>query len=294
VRERYKLCALKYHPDKCKLPDATERFQAINDAYIYLKKRHEHAQQDMCDYEDDSETEDETYVHTYKTMIAMYLSRFFRNVCDTDIKQRIAKIAISKIVGLCEQKATEYVRRLDVSTLSKIYEILVQYKDAFHISEHLLTVVRDILSQKAEDNTCILLNPFLEDLQADNLYKITESGQTYIVPLWHHELLYDCSGADLLVRCCPVLPEHMEIDEDNNVIVHLEYTLSELWENKDEIIRVPFGNTFLDVFTKALKITRSPQTICIPGAGISRINRTNMFDNSRRTDVYLVITIGSL
>ena len=291
IRERYKLCALKYHPDKCKLPDATERFQAINDAYLFLKKIHDgetiwDEDDDDVDNEDD---EDPHSMHTYKTMIGLYLSRFFRNVCDTDIKQRIAKMAISKILGLCEQKATEYVRRLDITTLSKIYEILVQYKEAFHVSEHLLSVVRDILSEKAGDNTCILLNPFLEDLQADNLYKITEGGQTYIVPLWHQELVYDCSGSDLMVRCCPVLPEHMEIDEDNDIRVYLEYTLTELWGK--ETVSVPFGNTCLEFYPKSLYISEYSQTIYFRGAGVSRVNRTNMFENSRRSDVYLIITI---
>jgi hypothetical protein len=249
-----------------------------------LKKRHE-----GLDDENDSENEDDPYVHTYKTMIAMYLSRFFRNVCDTDIKERIAKMAISKILGLCEKKATEYVRRLDITTLSKIYEILFQYKESFHVSEHLLSVVRDILSEKAGDNTCILLNPFLEDLQSDNLYKITEGGQTYIVPLWHSELIYDCSGADLVVRCCPVLPEHMEIDEENDIRVYLEYTLNELWGK--ETVSVPFGNTCLEFAPQTLFISRHSQIVYFPRAGISKINRTNMFDNSRRSDVYLIITI---
>lgn len=270
------------------MPDATERFQEINDAYLFLKKIHD-GETIYAEDDDDIDNEDEPSIHTYKTMISMYLSRFFRNVCDTDIKQRIAKMAISKILGLCEKKATEYVRRLDITTLSKIYEILVQYKEAFHVSEHLLSVVRDILSEKAGDNTCILLNPFLEDLQADNLYKITEGGQTYIVPLWHQELVYDCSGSDLMVRCCPVLPEHMEIDEDNDIRVYLEYTLTELWGK--ETVSVPFGNTSLEFYPKSLYISEYSQTIYFRGAGVSRVNRTNMFENSRRSDVYLIITI---
>ena len=33
VKRRYKKLALKYHPDKNKTPDASEKFQKISDAY---------------------------------------------------------------------------------------------------------------------------------------------------------------------------------------------------------------------------------------------------------------------
>ena len=291
IRDQYKLCALKYHPDKCKLPNATERFQDINDAYQYLKTHAtESIDYDIHDaFPDDDDIPMNTHFNTYKELFGVYISRFFQNICGTESKERLAKLAISKIVGLCEKKATEYVRRFDEETLSKIYEILFKYKDAFHISDQWLSVVNDILSEKRKDKTCVILNPFLEDLLADNLYKITENGQHYIVPLWHPELVYDCSGSEFIVRCCPVLPEHMEIDDENNVYVHLEYTLHDLW-NADSIT-VPFGNTQLSFEPKALNITRKPQTIGILGAGISRINQTDMFDNSLRTNVYLIITI---
>lgn len=311
IREQYKICALKYHPDKCKLHNANQRFQEIQDAYEYLKEYsnpepklyrssgEENGDGYDYDYEDDDEDDDET-PPDYKKMIGMYLSQFIRNICfdesetNPSLQHKLAKMVITKILGLCEKKATEYVRKIDAKTLSKIYEILLKYQDAFHLSPTWLETVAGILSEKIHGETCIILNPFLEDLQVDNLYKITENGKTYIVPLWHPELVYDSGNpcADVTVRCCPILPDNMEIDENNHVIVKVQYSAQDIWERNTNIpIEVPFGKTTVSFVPSSLRFTRKPQTIRLANMGISRINQTDMFDNTERADVVLVITL---
>lgn len=293
--------------------NANERFREILEAYEYLKEHSntntnqepkskskygdddEDVDSDVYDYEDD---DDET-IPDYKKMIGAFLSKFIRNIWfedgDKSLQHKLAKLVITKILGLCEKKATEYVRRLDAKTLSKIYEILLKYQDAFHLSVSWLETVAEILIEKINGETCILLNPFLEDLQVDNLYKITENGKTYIVPLWHPELVYDGENTcvDFTVRCCPILPDHMEIDEHNNVIVKLQYSMKDLWERDTNVsVEVSFGKTIVSFLPSTLRLTRKPQTIRLVEQGISRINRTDMFDNTKRADVILVITIA--
>ena len=311
IREQYKICALKYHPDKCKLYDANERFREVHDAYEYLKEysnpepnpkyNSKYTYDSFGDDEDgySSYDDDDEQTPDYKKMIGAFLSKFIRNIWfedgDKSLQHKLAKLVITKILGLCEKKATEYVRRLDAKTLSNIYEILLKYQDAFHLSASWMETVAEILSEKINGETSILLNPFLEDLQLDNLYKITENGKTYIVPLWHPELVYDSGEntcVDFTVRCCPVLPDHMEIDEHNNVIVKLQYSMKDLWERETNTqIEVPFGKTVVSFLPSSLRLSRKPQTIRLVEQGISRINQTDMFDNTKRADVVLVITI---
>lgn len=310
IREQYKICALKYHPDKCKLYNANERFREIHEAYEYLKEYSNpepkyNSPYGCCGgdneygYNSGDEDEDDETTLDYKKMIGMYLSKFIQNIWfddnDESIQHKLAKLVITKILGLCEKKATEYVRRLDAKTLSKIYDILLKYQDAFHLSASWMETVAGILSEKIRGETCILLNPFLEDLQVDNLYKITENGKTYIVPLWHPELVYDSGEngcVDFTVRCCPVLPDHMEIDENNNVIVKLQYSAQYIWErDTNKPIDVPFGKTTVSFLPSSLRFTRKPQTIRLIEQGISRINQTDMFDNTKRADIILVISI---
>jgi curved DNA-binding protein CbpA len=79
IREQYKICALKYHPDKCKLHNANQRFQEIQDAYEYLKeysnpepKSYRSSGEENGDgYDYDYENDDET-PPDYKKMIGMY------------------------------------------------------------------------------------------------------------------------------------------------------------------------------------------------------------------------------
>ena len=282
--------------------NANELFREIQTAYEYLKEYSNPEPENgysSLDDDDDDDDDDDGKTPDYKKLIGMYLSRFIRKIwCDDNTEQtlshKLAKLVITKILGLCEQKATEYVRRLDGKTLSNIYEILVKYRDAFHLSATWLDTVAEILAEKINGETCILLNPVLEDLQADNLYKITEHGKTYIVPLWHPELVYDSGipSVDFTVRCCPVLPEHMEIDENNNVIIRLQYSIQDLWaRNPASMVDVPFGKTLVSFAMSSLRLTRNPQTIRLVNKGISRINQTDMFDNTKRADVLLVISL---
>jgi DnaJ-class molecular chaperone len=313
IKTQYKIFALKYHPDKNKDATSTEKFQEIREAYEYLTKytndfgsSSDSGSSDFGSSFDFESPLDFGSPLDYKTMIASFLSSvFFQKQSETDadpepnsepkpnsepdIKMELCRLIVSKIIGLCEKRALEYIEKIDRTTLGKIYVILDKYREAFHISDKVMTRIVEILSKTRE---CVLLNPFLDDLMDDNLYKITENGQTYIVPLWHHELVYDNSGVDFVVRCCPVLPEHMEIDEDNNIYVYLTYRLSELWMN--DTITVPFGKTEMEFRTEHLYITKQQQTIRLRNRGISHIQPKNMFDNSVRKDVVLVIQIVGL
>jgi hypothetical protein len=86
----------------------------------------------------------------------------------------------------------------------------------------------------------------------------------------------------------------MEIDENNHVIVKLQYSAQYIWERDTNIpIEVPFGKTTVSFAPSTLRFTRKPQTIRLANMGISRMNQTDMFDNTKRADVVLVITLMS-
>jgi len=284
IRTQYRFFALKYHPDKNRDETAVSKFHEIQAAYEYLNKCSEY--DSLLDWEDD-----EPGAPDYKTMIGTFISNmFFNNEPTTNIKTEMCRLIISKILSLCENSAISYIEKIDKSVLCKIYEILLKYRDAFHISDAIMCKIEEVLLKP--ETECILLNPFLKDLVEDNVFKITENGQTFLVPLWHHELVYDNSGIEFIVRCCPVLPEHMEIDENNDIYVYLYYRLSELW-GKDTI-PIEFGNKTVSFKPSQLLLTETPQQIRLCQAGILHVHPTDMFDDSLRKDVILVIQITSL
>jgi len=289
IKMQYRLMALKYHPDKCKEDDAAEKFRKVHEAYQLLSHVVESGDFDL--EKDEEERESNFHGRDYKSMVVGFLSKlFFQESVANEVYQDLCTLIVTKILGLCEQKAIEYLRKIDRTTLQKIYVLLQKHREVFHLSDELMANIASTLNEPAPQNgSLVLLNPFLEDLQMDNLYKIRENGQTFIVPLWHDELVYDNSGVDLVIRCCPVLPDNIELDEFNNIHVYLAYSLSELWGAPE--IEVVVGNRTVVFCPADLKLTPEIQRIRFAKQGISKIHPTDPFDNSERADLVLCIRI---
>ena len=69
-----------------------------------------------------------------------------------------------------------------------------------------------ILQKKMKRDNIIILNPTIDDLLDDKIYKLALEERTFMVPLWHHEVCFDISGADLIVQSLPELEDHIFID----------------------------------------------------------------------------------
>jgi len=285
IKRQYRSQALKYHPDKNKSDDAQSKFQEIHDAYEYLLKQ--------CDYgfsEDERYGDDEDdYKHT--------LFSFLNNIWSGGLEEygglkpiinKLIYMIISRISNTCENKALEILEKLDRNMLNKLYGIFTKYADVFHFSEDFLKNIQQVLSQKINKDECIILNPFLDDLFENNLYRLSVSGKPYYIPLWHNELVYDNSGSDLYVKCSPLLPENMEIDERNNLHVFVKYPIQDLL-GKDRILLECSKQTF-SFSPSQLKVTRT-QTLVLHNSGISCINIENIYDVSKKADVIIHVEL---
>ena len=279
IKKQYKIMALTYHPDKNPSPDASTKFQEIHAAYECLMK---HNDQDTYDSDEEKTT-------IPKNSYRWVLYSFLKNVLKTEAGSYLFYTILEKISGLCEKNALETLEKLDKKILLKIHELLKKYKDAFHFGEDFVEKVEELIKSKLAKDECIILNPILDDLFEDNLYKLTVNGHVYIVPLWHNELVYDNSGCDIYVKCNPMLPENIEIDRDNNIHVQIKYNISDLWEKEEVNINV--GRKTLVFYPRLLKIKKT-QTIVLKDQGISRINTADIYDVSRRSDVYLYFTLS--
>ena len=109
-----------------------------------------------------------------------------------------------------------------------------------------------------------------------------------MIPLWHHELIYENSGVDLCFQCIPELPEHITIDENNNIYVTLVLNKLDIW-NKDKI-DIHLGQRVLIMDRETLKITKY-QMVSFYGCGISKINTQNVYDITKKSNVYVSIYI---
>jgi hypothetical protein len=285
LKKIYRMNALKYHPDKNSSPDASIKFQEIHSSYEYLLKTLEY---NNFGYSNDAE-ENEDNEEAEPTGYSGILFSFLKNIMKTDGNtDGLYYIIMDKISNTCEKKALEIIQKIDKNKLLKIYEIIKKYGEFLHFSNDFVNKIQEVLNDKIKNDEYIILNPTIDDLFANNLYKLKVNDFTYIVPLWHDELVYDNSGNDIYVKCYPMLPDNVSIDEKNNVHVECKYDIKEILPL--EFIEINVGKQTFDIFTKELSVKKL-QTIVLKNEGISKINTNDIYDITKKSDVYLHIVL---
>lgn len=272
IKKQFRMLALMYHPDKNDSPDASEKFRKINEAYQYL-----------LNYEGYTVNDKELYDNEDYSNV---LFCFINSIIGED--NNILHLVLNKIFSLCEDKAIKYIQTLDKQMIINIYEILLKYETAFHVNEKLKNEIREIVKEKTKKDERVILNPTLNDLFEEKVYKLICQNNTFFIPLWHSELIIDDSGNNLYVTCEPILPNHFSLDENNNLYITKNYDLNYVWNN--DIIDVEFNN--LKVNTRNLQI-RNKQTITFKNCGIPKANRKEVLDVSKRANIYVIININS-
>ena len=285
LKRQYKINALLYHPDKNKSANATEKFQEVHDAYEYILKYEGHMDEDT-DSDDDIEinTESEDDTTSYRGM----LSSFIRNIVNSENNNQLFYIILNRISSVCETNALDTLNKLDAQTLIKVYELIIKYKQSMHFGDDFIQKIGDIINNKVKENECIILNPTINDLFENNLYKLKVNNATYIIPLWHNELVYDNDGNDIYIKCNPMLPENIEIDATNNICMHITRNILDIW-GKD-VVKLDIGKHTIPIIISQLKLV-PVQTIVFAKMGISKINTKDVYDVSKKSDLHIILTL---
>lgn len=284
VKKQYRFFALKYHPDKNGAEDAAKKFIDVKSAYEYLSNYLEYDNSEN-EYEDDDDYAfSEGDKNSYKNLLFSFLS----NLVVPETGDSILKLILHRISNTCEEKAIEILEKLDKTIAIKIYEVIQRNGEIFHFSPDFYSRLEAIFKEKIKDDEYIILNPDINDLFENNLYKLTVDGSIYAVPLWHHELIYDNSGSDIYVRCKPSLPENISIDNKNKIIVCVKRKMVDIWQ--DGGLNIQLGTRSLWIDANKLKISKY-QTYVLEKEGISKINTVNIYDVSKRTDIIVDIMI---
>ncbi len=285
LKRSYRKLALKYHPDKCD-EKSGDKFKILNEAYQFLSIKFEGGKdKEMGSPCDDYYTENTTY----ETVLSNFMKYF-----DTDVDIT----TITKLLSVLTEKGHAYIMtfldKCDRNTCINIYEIIMKNKDVFHISSQVMDHLAAIVREKADNSNIVLLHPSIRDLFMGNVFKLDHETDVFYVPLWHSELYYeanhdnDTNGEkEVVVKCIPELPDHITLDEDNNIHINLTYNTSFDKLLSEQTIIYALGDILrLEILVCNLYI-RKQQTITFLNKGIPRIVPSDIYNITRKSNVYI-------
>lgn len=280
LKKQYRKLALKNHPDKNgNTPESNEKFQKINEAYVYLKREIKHINPEDGD-------KDET-TDAYFDI----LKKFMKSVLEGNYSELILK-AVNDIVYGAKKISLKLFDGLDKEISFGIYNFLSKHRSMLHLSQDILEEIRQIVLQKYDNVQIYKLNPNINDLFNNNVYKLYHDEELFLVPLWYNESYFEGTNCEIIVVCEPELPEDVQIDDDNNIYIETEINaindLSGLIKNNSNIVvNIGFKEFVIPIAELYMK---REQYYRIKNQGLSKI-KSDIYDVSEKADIIIKIKI---
>jgi hypothetical protein len=289
LKKQYRKMALKYHPDKNgNTQESTYKFQQINEAYEYLKREIIISNQ-YCNKED---IEDETTRPDLNSSLYFdILKEFMKTVFEGTYNEILSKVVKDIIITGKKITATLF-DELDKDTVLNIYSFLSNHRLLLHLNEDMLAMIREIVVKKYDNVQIYKLNPSINDLINNNVYKLNVNNELFLVPLWNNESYYDSSGCEIIVICEPELPYNIIIDEDNNICVDYSIVLKdELYKliQENEELYVAIGEKIFPIPLSELYMKRE-QFYRIKNEGLPQ-PQNDIYNISEKTDIIVKIIL---
>jgi curved DNA-binding protein CbpA len=285
LKKQYRKLILKNHPDKNgNTPESNEKFKNIQEAYHYLKKEFAHLK--PSDFDNTTVENDERETSIYFDILTNFMKTVFEGQY-TDVLSKI----VNDIINAGKKISVKLFDDLDRDTALNIYTFLSNYRSVLHLSQEIMDMIRDVVVKKYDNVEVYKLNPSINDLLNNNVYKLYVNDELFLVPLWHNESYFDSSECEIIVICDPELPQGLTIDEDNNIHFETILTINEL-QNKimnTEYININVGDQQYNIPLDRLYIKRE-QYYRIKNSGLSKVKK-DIYDVSEKTDIIVKITI---
>jgi len=287
LKKIYRKSALKNHPDKNgNSEESNEKFKQINEAYHFLKRELKHLNNEN-EFMEDHDNEEVNDSSLYFDILKEFMKTMFQGTYN-DILSKI----VTDIMTAGKKMSVKIFDELDKDTALNIYTFLSNHRSTLHLSNDVLVQIREIVVKKYDNVQIYKLNPSIDDLLNNNVYKLHINDELFLVPLWHHESYFDSSGGEIIVFCEPDLPPGIIIDDDNNICVettiNLDNELIQLFkENKP--ISVTINTKTFEIPLSLLYIKRE-QIYRIKNEGLTK-QKKDIYDISEKTDIIVTIHI---
>jgi hypothetical protein len=265
--------------------ESNEKFKKINEAYNFLKNEMKHLNSKDFDIESESESEYDLNSSLYVDI----LKSFMKSVFERKYNEVLSKI-VNDIIIAGKQISIKIFDDLDKDTTTTIYNFLSNNRSVLHLSQEVLDIIRTVVLKKYDNVQVYKLNPSIDDLLNNNLYKLYINNTLFLVPLWYNECYFDNSGCEIIVICDPELPEGVEIDEENNIYIEKCIENNNLFNLiNDGVLKFNIGKKEYDILLSNLYIKRE-QIYRIKNEGISKVKK-DIYNVSEKSDIVVKIII---
>jgi len=194
-------------------------------------------------------------------------------------------------------KCKDMLGKLDKKATKTMIDLIFSYSSLTKFPVNIASEVKESLRTVAEDlHNIVIISPSLKDLFEDNVYVYEKNSEKYYVPLWHHEVVYNIPSSDddnteLTVKCSPDLPDHITIDEENNVHIDVLWNSSHLLSTDSDNIEYSIENKTFTISMQKI-VLKKQQKIVLAKCGISTIDPADIYNNSNKSDIIFHVSLS--
>jgi len=312
LKRQYKLNLLKFHPDKNRdnQEAATEKTKDINEAYTSLQKIVQNNEDD-----DNVNSTDEPsinlggdYWNIWNDFLYNYLETHWKMDGSGSGSGDNPTHNQDKVFAICSRfiqsitldydniasKCKEVIGKLDKQAAKTILDLIFSYSSLAKFPINIAREVKESLRTVVEEvHNIIVISPSMNDLFNDYVYVYDKNNEKYFVPLWHHEVVYNIPSEnnELTVKCTPDLPDHITIDDDNNIHIDVSWKASNLLATASDEIEYTVANKTLTIPMQNI-VLKKQQKIILPKCGISRIDLVDIYNNSNKSDIIFHVSLS--